>query len=49
MTQYNSINIKLLDSEFCKLKFATKNLTLTSNLRLASNMNDTSANKIKSR
>ena len=50
MTQYNSINVKLLDSEFYKLKFATKNKNLTGiALRLTSNMNDISANEIKLR
>ena len=48
MTQYNSINVKLLDSEFYKLKFATENLTGIA-LRLTSNMNDISANEIKLR
>lgn len=48
MIQYSSINIKLLDSEFYKLKFATKNLTGIA-LRLTSNLNDISANEIKLR
>ena len=48
MIQYSSNNIKLLDSEFYKLKFATKNLTGIA-LRLTSNMNDISANEIKLR
>ena len=36
MTQYNSINVKLSDSQFNKLKSATENETVIS-LRLSSN------------
>ena len=37
MTQYNSFNVKLSNSQFNKLKSATKNKTETG-LRLSSNM-----------
>ena len=37
MTQYNSINVKLSDSQLNKLKSATKNITRVA-LRLSSNI-----------
>ena len=44
MTQYNSVNVNLSDSQLKKLKSETKNETI-SNLRLSSNMLSSSNNE----